>query len=143
MALQRAEAAARARARHDPVGLRSDLEFLIACYDRRDRDFHVRDADSLRRLVRAASALGIQPASTHLLVRALEPSSDEPRLPSWARAEDLGPFASCERRCIGVRSAAKAESYAKWLGLMPVTASLEGCGSAFATFAALAIASLV
>ena len=53
MALQRAEAAARARARHDPVGLRSDLEFLIACYDRRDRDFHVRDADSLRRLVRA------------------------------------------------------------------------------------------
>lgn len=142
MAIQRAEATVRSRALHDPVGLRSDLEFLIACYDRRDRDFHVRDASSLQRLVRTASALCIQPGSTHLLVRVRDPSKDEPRLPSWARPGDLGPFGSCQTRCIGVRSKEKADSYAKWLGLMPVTASQEGCGSAFATFAALGIASL-
>lgn len=143
VAIQRAEIAARARAVHDPAGLRSEFEFLIACYDRRDRDFHVRDAESLKRLVRILLGLGIQPASTHLLVRVRDPSKDEPRLPSWARAEDLGPFGLCQTRCIGVRSKEKADSYAKWLGLMPVTTSQEGCGNAFATFAALGVASLV
>lgn len=142
MAVQRAEVAARTRALHDPAGLRSDLEFLIACYDRRDRDFHVRDSESLQRLVRAASALGFQSASTQLMVRALDASKEEPRLPSWTRTGDLGLFDSCQIRCVGVRSAAKADSYAKWLGLMPVTTAQEGCGSAFATFAALGIASL-
>jgi len=86
--------------------------------------------------------LGIQPASTHLLARALDPAKEAPKLPSWAQTEDLGPFAACQIRCTGVRSAAKADSYSKWLGLMPVTSAQEGCGNAFATFCALSIAIL-
>ncbi len=142
ISIQRAETAVRGRSQQDPVGLRSELEFLISCYDRRDRDFHVRDADSLRRLVRVASVLGIQPSSTHLLARALDPVKDAPKLPSWAQTEDLGPFATCQIRSTGVRSAAKADSYSKWLGLMPVTSAQEGCGNAFATFGALSVAIL-
>jgi len=142
MAIQRAESAARALAMRDPVALRSDLEFLIRCYDRRDRDFHVRDSASLQRLVRVALALGMTPASTMLMVRSVDPSKAEPRLPSWVRTGELGSFHACQTRCVGVRSAAKADSYVKWLGLVPVTSSLEGCGNAFAGFAALAIAIL-
>jgi hypothetical protein len=142
MAIQRAEAAARALATRDPMALRSDLEFLISCYDRRDRDFHVRDPASLQRLVRVALALGMTPASTMLMVRSVDPSKAEPRLPSWVRTDELGSFHACQTRCVGVRSAAKADSYVKWLGLVPVTSSLEGCGNAFAGFAALAIAIL-
>lgn len=142
LGIQRAEAMARALAARDPTVLRGDLEFLIRCYDRRDRDFHVRDADSLQRLVRVALALGMTPARTMLMVRSVDPSKAEPRLPSWVRAEELGSFNACQMRCVGVRSAAKADSYVKWLGLVPVTSSLEGCGNAYAGFAALAIAIL-
>jgi hypothetical protein len=142
MSIQRAEAAARALAMRDPMALRSDLEFLIRCYDRRDRDFHVRDSASLQRLVRVALALGMTPASTMLMVRSVDPSKAEPRLPSWVRTDELGSFHACQTRCVGVRSVAKADSYGKWLGLVPVTSSLEGCGNAFAGLAALAIAIL-
>jgi hypothetical protein len=91
IAIQRAEAAARALATRDPMALRSDLEFLIRCYDRRDRDFHVRDSASLQRLVRVALALGMTPASTMLMVRSVDPSKAEPRLPSWVSTMTLPP----------------------------------------------------
>ena len=65
-----------------------------------------------------------------------------PGLPEHSERFCRGSFHACQTRCVGVRSAAKADSYVKWLGLVPVTSSLEGCGNAFAGFAALAIAIL-
>lgn len=140
--IQRAEAAARQQAQRDPVGLRSDLAFLIKCYDRRDRDFHVKDAEDLRRLAQISLALGIQPANTVLMARTAGTPNEDPRLPSWVRAQDLGAFEKCQVRSVRVRSAAKAASYARWLGLMPVTSAQEGCGSSYALLAALVMAVL-
>jgi hypothetical protein len=46
-------------------------------------------------------------------------------------------FSACSLSPIGVRVAAKAASYAKWVGIMPVTNPGESCASVFALAAAL------
>ncbi len=140
--MQRAEANTCARGLRDPVGLSSDLEFAIRCYDRRDRDFHVRNAEGLQRLSQVALTLGMEPTSTALVARTSDPSNQDVRLPSWVRTEGLGIFAGCQVRAIRVRSAGKAASYARWLGLMPLTTAQEGCGSSYAVLAALVKAAL-
>jgi hypothetical protein len=117
------------------MALAADLEFLVSCYDRRDRDFHVREAESLHRLTTLLVSIGVKPSATQVVVRALHP--DQAALPAFATAKALGPFSECERRPIGVRSAAKAASYAKWVGIMPITSSKESCSSVYALAAAL------
>jgi len=133
--MTRAEAWMRSRAGHDPTALAADLQFLIGCYDRRDRDFHVREADSLHRLTTLLVGMGVKPSATQVVVRALHP--EQAALPAFATAKALGPFSKCDRRPIGVRSAAKATSYAKWVGIMPITSSKESCASVYALAAAL------
>ena len=133
--MTRAEAWMCARAGHDPTGLTSDLDFLIGCYDRRDRDFHVREAQSLHRLTTLLVGMGVKPSAAQVVVRALHPEKAAP--PPFATTQALGPFGACTLRPIGVRVAAKAASYAKWVGIMPVTRSGESCASVFALAAAL------
>lgn len=134
--MTRAEAWMRSRAGHDPTALALDLEFLIGCYDRRDRDFHVREAESLQRLTTLLVSMGVKPSATQVVVRALH--TEQAALPAFATAKALGPFSECDRRPIGVRAAAKAASYAKWVGIMPITSSQESCASVYALAAALA-----
>ncbi|MCB9610436.1 MAG: tyrosine-type recombinase/integrase [Polyangiaceae bacterium] len=140
--IQRAETAARARALVDPDGLKSDLEFLIACYDRRDRDFHVKEAASMKRLTALLTSFQLEPKLTDLVLRAANPKEPPPERPPGASITALGAFVSCTVRYVGVRSLAKASSYERWAGLMPVTAAGEGCGSAYAVFAAAVLAAL-
>lgn len=141
-ALQQAEAGVVAGAMRDAAGQRAELEFLIGCYDRRDRDFHVKDARGLERLLGVLRNLGVRPEAAQWVVRSTAKDRDGKVLPDWADQAAFGEFANCPIRRIGVRSVAKADSYAKWLGLMPVTLAGESCGNAYAGFAALALVAL-
>jgi len=136
----RAESWMRGRAMTDPVGLRSELEFVLQCYDRRDRDFHVKDAGDLKRLLTLLSGMGMTPTRARLVVRALTPEAGQTApLPACATADALGAYAGCPVKVIGVRVAAKAASYAKWMGVMPVMQSGEGCSNVLATAAAIGL----
>ena len=141
-ALLRAEAGVVAGATKDAAGQRAELEFLIGCYDRRDRDFHVKDAGSLKRLLMVLRHLDIKPEAAQWVVRSAAKDVEGNVFPDWADPATFGEFADCPIRRIGVRSAAKADSYAKWLGLMPVTLAGESCGNAYAGFAVLALVAL-
>lgn len=141
-ALQRAEAGVVEGAMRDAAGQRAELEFLIERYDRRDRDFHVKEARGLERLLAVLRSLGVKPECAQWVVRASGEDRESKGLPDWAGQAALGEFATCPVRRVGVRSAAKADSYAKWLGLMPVTLAAESCGNAYAGFAALALVAL-
>jgi hypothetical protein len=132
----------KSRAAVDPVGLRADLEFLLGAYDRRDRDFHVRDAHSLAKLTTLLVNLGLSPDRSKLIVRTVNPSQPVAGLPTCATKQALGVFTASPVKHIGVRSVKKAASYAKWLGIMAVTQSEGSCSSAYAAAAALGLSQL-
>jgi integrase len=138
----RAERWMKSRAAVDPVGLRADLEFLLGAYDRRDRDFHVRDAHSLAKLTTLLVNLGLSPDRSKLIVRTVNPSQPVAGLPTCATKQALGVFTASPVKHIGVRSVKKAASYAKWLGIMAVTQSEGSCSSAYAAAAALGLSQL-
>lgn len=138
----RAERWMKSRAAVDPVGPRADLEFLLGAYDRRDRDFHVKDAHSLSKLTTLLVNLGLTPDRSKLIVRTVNPSQPVAGLPPCATEQALGVFAASPVKHIGVRSVKKAESYAKWLGVMAVTEAEESCSSAYAAAAALGLSQL-
>jgi len=123
----------------DPVGLRNELEFLLRAYDRRDRDFHVGNDADLTKLVTLLECLGVAPAFAQLVVRVVGTGDPDLLAPDWTKGPALGAFASCQVRFTGVRSLAKAGSYAKWRGIMPVTAAGESCSNALAVAAAMAL----
>jgi hypothetical protein len=138
----RAERWMESRATVDPVGLRADLEFLLGAYDRRDRDFHVKDSQSLSKLTAILVNMGLVPAHARLIVRTVNPDQPPSTLPACATSQALGVFAGAPVRHIGVRSVKKAESYAKWLGVMAVTQAGESCSSTYAMAAALGLSQL-
>ena len=132
----------RRRAGSNPAALRSDLEFLVKCYDRRDRDFHVATAPDLKRLTSILSDMGVTPAHARLIMRGSKSAKAPVRLPTWTTSTSLGPFAACEIRKIGVRTETKAASYAKWVGIAPVMRSGEGCSNTIALSITLGLAQL-
>ena len=138
----RAESWMRSKAAVDPVGLQADLAFLLGTYDRRDRDFHVRDALSLARLTSLLASMGLTAERSKLIVRTVNPNQPPASLPTCATKQALGVFAASPLKHIGVRSVKKAESYAKWLGVMAVTEAGESCCSAYAAAAALGLSQL-
>jgi hypothetical protein len=138
----RAERWMKSKTAVDPVGLRADLELLLAAYDRRDRDFHVKDAHSLSKLTSLLANLGLSPDSSKLIVRTVNPSQPSAVLPACATKQALGVFAASPVKHIRVRSVKKAESYTKWLGVMAVTHAEESCSSAYAAAAALGLSQL-
>lgn len=138
----RAERWMKSRAVVDPIGLRADLDRLLGAYDRRDRDFHVRDAHSLAQLTSCLASMGLTSERAKLIVRTVNPTQPPAALPACATKEALGVFAASPVKHIGVRSVKKAESYAKWLGVMVVTQAGESCSSAYASAAALGLSQL-
>ncbi|NJN00334.1 MAG: hypothetical protein HC793_01265 [Aquincola sp.] len=138
----RAERWMKAKAAVDPVGLRADLGFLLGTYDRRDRDFHVRDVHSLAKLTSLLAGMGLTAERAKLIVRTVNPNQPLAALPAWATRPTLGVFATSSVKHVGVRSVKKAESYAKWLGVMVVTEAEESCSSAYAAAAALGLSQL-
>jgi hypothetical protein len=138
----RAERWMRSRAAVDPVSLRADLDFLLQAYDRRDRDFHVKDSQALLRLTALLTKLALKPDCAKLIVRTVNSAEPPAALPACATEQALGPFATCNVKYIGVRSVKKAESYAKWLGIMAVTQSGENCSSVYAAVVALGMSQL-
>jgi integrase len=129
------------RASRDPVGLASDIAFLLDCYDRRDRDFHVRRSADLTRLVSLFEAMSIPPSYVQVILRSARRDEAPPPLPECAQAGELAGYAASPRKCVGVRSAEKAASYAKWVGLMPFSPTspgAEGWSSSLAIVAVLA-----
>jgi hypothetical protein len=102
----------------------------------------VKDAVSLNRLTDLLASLQLDPKLTNLVLRTANPNEPPPGLLLCASSSALGPFPGCTLRHVGVRSLAKASSYARWIGLMPVTIGGEGCGNAYAVFAAAMLAAL-
>ena len=122
MAVQRAEVAARTQALQDPVGLRSDLEFLIACYDRRDRGLPCPDRKSLQRLVRARSiCAGVSASKYTADGQSAGSLEEEPRLPSLDAQETWGRSTPARSVVLVFGRLRRQIVMPKWLGLMPVT----------------------
>lgn len=138
----RAERWMRSRAAVDPVGLRAELDFLLCTYDRRDRDFHVKDPQALSKLTSLLANLGLVADRAKLIVRTVNPGELPTALPACATKQALGTFASSPVKQVGVRSASKAASYAKWVGVMAVTQAGDGCSSVYAAVAALGLSQL-
>jgi hypothetical protein len=136
--LQRIESWLLARQSHDPVGLEADLEFLIDCYDRRDRDFHVRKSADLTRLAGLFASMSITPGEVQIILRAADRNAKTSELPACAAGGELGPYVDAPRRVIGVRAKEKASTYAKWVGLMPVSPAGEGWSNTLAMVAVAA-----
>ena len=136
--LDRIESWLRTRQSHDPVGLEADLGFLIDCYDRRDRDFHVRKSADLARLAGLFAAMSITPGEVQIILRAADRNAKTSQLPACAAGGELGPYVDSTRRVIGVRAKEKASTYAKWVGLMPVSPAGEGWSSTLAVMAVAA-----
>ena len=135
-----------ARASTDARALQSDLKLLIQAYDRRDKDFHVRRVEDVRRLVTVMEGVGVASQKMRLITRG-EPEQGGFRemdisLPDWVSEADLGPFVKCEVKRIKARNEKKEDSYRKHLGLMPLDATQESCGFALAQQAALGLAVL-
>jgi integrase len=136
--LQRIESWLLVRQSHDPVGLEADLEFLIDCYDRRDRDFHVRKSADLTRLAGLFASMSITPGEVQIILRAADRNAKTSELPACAAGGELGPYVDAPRRVIGVRAKEKASTYAKWVGLMPVSPAGEGWSNTLAMVAVAA-----
>lgn len=132
---QQAEAWMRARCDQDPAGLRDDLEFLLDRFERRDADFHAAKAPDLVRLAGIFSSMGICMEAMRLVVRNATKTCV---LPSWVEATDIGTYAGSEITAIKAQSA--APSYARWIGLEPISTAKEGCGRVFAKAFALGLA---
>lgn len=131
-----------ANAKRDAYLQREDLVFLIGCYDRRDRDFHVKDARGLKRLIGVLESLGISASDVHWVSRSSDRDKSSVKLPEWAEGLQLGAFAGCRVRQVGIRAASKAASYEQWLGLMPVTSNGWSSSHAYAQFAVLCVVAL-
>jgi hypothetical protein len=136
--LHRIEPWLRTRQSHDPVGLEADLGFLIDCYDRRARDFHVRKSADLARLAGLFAAMSITPGEVQIILRAADRSAKTSEWPACAAGGELGPYVDSPRRVIGMRAKEKASTYAKWVGLMPVSPAGEGWSNTLAVMAVAA-----
>ena len=99
----------KASAAENPKAAISELEFLLACYDRRDRDFCTVNAKDMRRLSALFDRSGLAAGSVLVNVRVIDPESVHPTLPAWATREDLGAYAFSDVEPVRVRSAERRQ----------------------------------
>ena len=81
------------------------------------------------------STMSITPGEVQMILRAADRNAETSELPACAAGGELGPYVDSPRRVIGVRAKEKATTYAKWVGLMPVSPAGEGWSNTLAVMA--------